>query len=257
MLLQADADRTTHTAGQSSRCSSLEPDWDDWRGKSFVPASPAKVRLRGVSRSSLRLTLPCAAANEFSLFMLICSAFILNSTVEVNEFALHPYLHSFSNSRSIADLLSPVLIPDVLPGSIDGGPADFSFAAGDFLQIYRSPSEAASWDSLVTCFFIDTARNVVDYIEMIWRLLKPGGTWVNCGPTLWHFENSSEGASSVELTLDDVKALARRVGFVVEVSGVSRCSVLLCEAHRLTSAVAGRAGSQDKLHVQPFLAAQA
>lgn len=40
---------------------------------------------------------------------------------------------------------------------------------------------AETWDSIVTCFFIDTARNIVEYLERIHRMLKKGGTWINCG----------------------------------------------------------------------------
>lgn len=34
---------------------------------------------------------------------------------------------------------------------------------------------AGAWDSVVTCFFIDTAHNIVEYLEVIARALKPGG----------------------------------------------------------------------------------
>lgn len=34
---------------------------------------------------------------------------------------------------------------------------------------------AGLWDAVVTCFFIDTAHNVVEYIEIISRILKDGG----------------------------------------------------------------------------------
>lgn len=99
-----------------------------------------------------------SAANEFSLFMLICSSHILNNTTASDQYALHPYLHSFSNSRSREDLLTPVLVPDVLPSSIEGGLADFSFAAGDFLEVYGGEGEKGRWEAVVTCFFVDTAR---------------------------------------------------------------------------------------------------
>lgn len=33
----------------------------------------------------------------------------------------------------------------------------------------------------MTCFFIDTARNIVHYLETIHGLLKPGGLWINLG----------------------------------------------------------------------------
>ena len=34
---------------------------------------------------------------------------------------------------------------------------------------------AGSWDAVVTCFFIDTAHNIIEYIEIISRILKDGG----------------------------------------------------------------------------------
>ncbi len=41
-----------------------------------------------------------------------------------------------------------------------------------------------SWDSICTAFFIDTAHNVIKYIETIWAILKPGGFWINIGEHL-------------------------------------------------------------------------
>ena len=38
-----------------------------------------------------------------------------------------------------------------------------------------------TWDCVVTSFFIDTAHNVIDYIENIWKILKPGAYWINLG----------------------------------------------------------------------------
>jgi ubiquinone/menaquinone biosynthesis C-methylase UbiE len=37
------------------------------------------------------------------------------------------------------------------------------------------------WDAVVTCFFIDTAKNIVDYLETIHKVLKKGGVWINAG----------------------------------------------------------------------------
>lgn len=51
-----------------------------------------------------------------------------------------------------------------------------------FLQFYTSKSIffsffnfAGVWDAIVTCFFLDTAHNIVEYIEIISRILKDGG----------------------------------------------------------------------------------
>ncbi|SCZ88523.1 BZ3500_MvSof-1268-A1-R1_Chr2-1g04466 [Microbotryum saponariae] len=160
-------------------------------------------------------------ANEFSLYMIfkqqtnhVLDPF--HSTTSINAHTIHPYLHSFSNIRTNADLLGSVQIPDVDPSTIAStSSGEFSFAAGDFLEIYAQPSQQAHFDVIVTCFFIDTAKNIVEYLERIWSLLKEDGVWINCGPTLWHFENT-EGCNSIELSLEDIKALAKRVGFVLE-----------------------------------------
>ncbi|GAA5825913.1 hypothetical protein JCM5353_004551 [Sporobolomyces roseus] len=190
---------------------------------SLTPAEKAETRClvpgAGLGRLAweiVRSGFSCQA-NEFSLHMLIASAFILNSTTRTNEFPIYPYLHSFSNIRTKEDLLSPSWIPDVAPNEIvgeEGGESkgDFSFAAGDFLELYGEG--AADWDACVTCFFIDTARSIPHYLETIYGLLKPGGTWINCGPSLWHFENDLE-ARSIELPLHDVKELAKRIGFEI------------------------------------------
>lgn len=79
---------------------------------------------------------------------LIASSFILNHCSTPNEFPLHPYLHSFSNIRSRADLLAPCLLPDVAPSDIAGSEAEFSFAAGDFLEVYGDAPGAFRADPL-------------------------------------------------------------------------------------------------------------
>jgi carnosine N-methyltransferase len=43
-------------------------------------------------------------------------------------------------------------------------------------------SSQGTYDGVVTCFFIDTAVHVFDYLQASHRLLKPGGVWINHGP---------------------------------------------------------------------------
>jgi len=112
------------------------------------------------------------------------------------------------------------------------------------------------WDAIVTCFFIDTvsppprlsitihlysyridqAKNIVNYLRTFHKILVPGGVWINLGslfftwkgfgshfgqilnlgPLLWHWENSGTDPS-IELDLEQVKALAEEVGFEIQV----------------------------------------
>ena len=42
-------------------------------------------------------------------------------------------------------------------------------------------TSSSEWDCVASCFFIDTAHNVIDYLERIHTILKPGGFWINFG----------------------------------------------------------------------------
>lgn len=172
--------------------------------------------------------------NEFSLYMLLASHLILNKTTSANSHRIYPWVHTMSNWRRSDDVLEEICVPDVDPAQLladqspegDGATSrpEFSMSAGDFLQVYSAPSERGAWDVICTCFFLDTARNPISYLEVIHSCLKPNGIWINLGPLLWHFEGSGpekredgevvEG--SIELTLEEVLGVMMGVGFVVE-----------------------------------------
>ncbi|KAL7284714.1 hypothetical protein ACG7TL_002020 [Trametes sanguinea] len=160
--------------------------------------------------------------NEFSHYMLLASFYMLNRTDEVHQHTIYPYVHSFSNIVNDEGLLRPIKIPDVLPSSLPPG-SDFSLVAGecDFEEIYgdddndASEPHAGQWDAVMTCFFIDTAKNIVNYLRIIHRILAPGGVWINLGPLLWHWENNTTNDPSIELTLEELKVLARKIGFEI------------------------------------------
>ncbi|KAM3868148.1 carnosine N-methyltransferase [Diretmus argenteus] len=150
--------------------------------------------------------------NEWSFFMLFSSNFVLNRCDKVNSLTLYPWIHQFSNNKKSSDQTRPISFPDVDPQSLPPT-SDLSMVAGDFLEIYNEPD---SWDCVATCFFIDTAHNVMDYVETIWKILKPGGVWVNLGPLLYHFENMANELS-VELSYEDIRAAIIKYGFHIEV----------------------------------------
>lgn len=50
-----------------------------------------------------------------------------------------------------------------------------------FLNNFKFLLLLASWDCVATSYFIDTAINILAYIEKIYHILKPGGHWINLG----------------------------------------------------------------------------
>lgn len=148
--------------------------------------------------------------NEFSFFMLFASNFVLNKCRGVNVYKIYPWIHHYCNNLRNGDQTQYILFPDVNPSDL---PADssFSMAAGDFLEVY---SENDVWDCVATCFFLDTANNIITYIETIWNILKPGGIWVNLGPLLYHFADM-QNENSIEPSYETVREIIQSVGFVM------------------------------------------
>lgn len=214
-----------------------------------------RVLVPGAGLGRLIFELACAGyeaqGNEISYHQLLASSFILNHTGPGTRFPLYPWALSFSNHTSRADQLQKVLVPDVHPGSAldesSRGKATHAFerlsmSAGDFCVAYKEDEHKNGFDAVATVFFIDTAPNLIAYIETVQSCLKSGGVWVNLGPLLWHFENNPPGASrngeesaqdkdglagakrglgiaeagSVELSDEEVVRLVERFGFAVE-----------------------------------------
>lgn len=148
--------------------------------------------------------------NEFSWYMLLPSQFILNSS-QPGILEICPFARPLCNQLSQKAAHRIISIPDrqLLPPP-EG--VDFSMTAGDFLEIYSKPDECGAWDSLVSCYFLDTAPNVLRYLRLFWSLLKPGGVWINHGPLQYHFEGSKT-EMSIELIWEEIKLAAERIGF--------------------------------------------
>lgn len=103
--------------------------------------------------------------NEYSLFMLIASNFVLNRCEIDNQYTMYPWVHQTVNNLTRSDPVTPITFPDVSPTQQPPS-GTFNMVAGDFLQVYQDPDH---WDCVATCFFIDCANNVVEFIENIFK----------------------------------------------------------------------------------------
>uniref|UniRef100_A0A915HT62 carnosine N-methyltransferase n=1 Tax=Romanomermis culicivorax TaxID=13658 RepID=A0A915HT62_ROMCU len=74
--------------------------------------------------------------NEFSLFMLFGSNYILNHCKAINSVTIYPFVHQWTNNLSYEDQVRPVSIPDVETSSPMPDGVKFCMSAGDFTEIY-------------------------------------------------------------------------------------------------------------------------
>lgn len=161
-----------------------------------------------------------AQGNEFSYHMLEGSKWVLNETWATNTHTIYPFVLSLAHRSGARDHMRGVQIPDVCPSEVlcPGGVMpvgmEFSMCAGEFVDVYQD--QQAEWEAVLTCFFVDTAKNIFLYIRTIANMIRPGGLWSNLGPLLYHYAEQPD-AISIELSWEEVKpAIAKYFDFKEE-----------------------------------------
>lgn len=163
---------------------------------------------------------------EVSQFAIQTYNFLLNRTTHTHQYTIYPWATDWQHQRSVEDMIAPITIPDVLPNA-----SNVQLIEGDFTQSLLDPAYAQKYNAVVTLYFIDTARNFLDYCETIQRVLKPGGLWINLGrecSILSVFVSIHDGNNtriialkwgaygSLQLTAEEVLRLVEITGFDID-----------------------------------------
>ncbi|KAH8584104.1 uncharacterized protein ELE39_000392 [Cryptosporidium sp. chipmunk genotype I] len=151
--------------------------------------------------------------NEISYAMLLGSNFALNYMFKVNSIVIHPYILSLSNRPKKDDNLRSIHIPDICVNEYIKQGHDLSMCAGDFVEIYSKQVQA--WDAILTCFFLDTAKNIITYIRTITNLLPQNGVWINLGPLLYHYSGLNN-VISIEPSWEEIKLIISKYFKIVK-----------------------------------------
>jgi carnosine N-methyltransferase len=166
-----------------------------------------------------------AQGNEFSYFMLLMGDYIMNHSSSARCHTVYPWLGESCNMMSREEEFQGIAFPDIYPNeAVQNAPGqvNMSVAAGEFLQCYDNEKNYGTWDGVATCFFIDTAPNVIEYVEAISKMLKTGGIWTNVGPLEYHwktfrdndiYERDPRYLESIELAYADIKRIILSYGF--------------------------------------------
>ncbi|OAQ93803.1 hypothetical protein VFPFJ_02966 [Purpureocillium lilacinum] len=217
------------------------------RERTRLPDSgPLKVLVPGAGLGRLVFEL-CrsgyvAEGNEISYHQLMASSYILNECQAAGKHTIYPWVHTFSNHLTRANHLRGYKVPDIHPATTLAADSQtvggMSMCAADFLCLYGDDAHQEAYDAVASVFFLDTAPNLIRYLEVIYHCLRPGGVLINIGPLLWHFEHNPPGnhgtdddgdgqhdlknssgiadPGSFELSNEEVMALLGKLGFEVE-----------------------------------------
>ena len=148
-------------------------------------------------------------ANDFCYIYILCDDYLINY-LHKNEFQFCPSIHSFSNYYSEASVLKKYSFPDVdIRDELQKAEAKpIKFIKGDFLLRYKGKKDL--YDCIVTLFFIDVSKNIVEYVEIMHDLLKKGGVWVNLGCLDYYH---SKYNNSIDLTWDELRLVIQNYDF--------------------------------------------
>ena len=148
-------------------------------------------------------------ANDFFFFYILCDDYLFNYSHK-NEFQFCPSIHSFSNNYSEASVIKRYSFPDVdIREELKKSEAKpIKFVKGDFLLLYKGQKDL--YDCIVTLFFIDVSKNIVEYVEIMHDLLKKGGVWINLGCLDYYH---SKWHNSIDLTWDELRLVIQNYDF--------------------------------------------
>ncbi|KAF9762207.1 hypothetical protein IL306_003500 [Fusarium sp. DS 682] len=137
--------------------------------------------------------------NEWSMYMNIAYRFIEANRAQ-NTHSFHPFIDGWSHHATESDMTRKLTFPDTSLNS-----TSVVLIEGDFTTVFDD--KTGHYDVIVTYFFIDTARNLMSYLDTIKKVLKPGGHWINLGPLLYGT------GPFVQLTLEEIVQVTEAMGF--------------------------------------------
>ena len=154
-------------------------------------------------------------ANELSICMSAAAYRLLHGQVKG---VVHPFAFDFLiNEVKSTDRYQQIEFPDTRDDFIETliedeglSSGSLSYTIGDFVEIYAQREFKGRYGSVITCFFIDTASNIYEYILVIRNALKSGGVWINVGPLQWH-QNSKLNPSA-----DELRTIIESMGFQIK-----------------------------------------
>lgn len=176
-------------------------------GRNRSMTTPLKILVPGAGLGRLGYGIDRAGGfevtlNEWSMYMNLAYRFV-DSLPAGQYHSFHPFIESWSHHATTEDMQRAATFPDV---SISK--SSLVMVEGDFSTAFATQKN--HYDFVVTHFFIDTARNLMDYLETIHDVLKSGAYWINTGPLLY-------GTGPwVQLSLDEIIAVIEDMGFVLE-----------------------------------------
>ena len=147
--------------------------------------------------------------NDFCYIYILFCDYLFNYSTKNSEIFC-PNIDSFSNTFDSELVIKKYSFPDVdIREELKNANAKkIIFTKGDFLKLYKGQKE--KYNAIITLFFIDVSKNIIEYVEIMHDLLKPGGVWINLGCLDYFYSRQN---LSIDLTWDELRHVILEYGF--------------------------------------------
>mmetsp|Transcript_39056 Transcript_39056/g.103249 ORF Transcript_39056/g.103249 Transcript_39056/m.103249 type:complete len:447 (+) Transcript_39056:44-1384(+) len=192
---------------------------------------PTRILVPGLGLGRLAFELTMAGyeveGNEASPLFLTVLDWLFNAAPD--PLTICPGSHFFQHNLTVAEQYMEARVPGLQPGvNMRGAGRRLRVTAGDFVQAYRGGARGR-FDGVVTCFFLDTCDDLVDYVEAIDAAVAPGGVWVNFGPLKYKHN------VKLKLAWDELRRGWSNLGYVFGEDRVVRTAYHLPAGRRMNT----------------------
>ena len=184
--------------------------------KNYMKNNNIKVLVPGTGCSRMAFELAKRGfdveVNDFCFIYILCDDYLFNYSHK-NEFQFCPSIHSFSNSYTESVVYKKFSFPDLdIREELEkSGAKPITFIKGDFLLKYKGIKD--QYDAVVTLFFIDVSKNIIELVEIMHDILKSGGVWINLGCLDYYHSPQHD---SIDLTWDELRQVIINYDFEIK-----------------------------------------
>ncbi|ODV95245.1 hypothetical protein PACTADRAFT_2950 [Pachysolen tannophilus NRRL Y-2460] len=149
---------------------------------------------------------------EFSSLMFLFNEFVysnLNNNFKNNykpkKYQLFPYIHTYSNHLTTENQIRSIEF-----NQLSSKPLNLKISNENFNNFILKNDDEYDNIVIVTVFFMDTAENIIDYLDTMDKIVSPikgKKIWINIGPLKYGT------APKVELNLQEIQDLRKSYGW--------------------------------------------
>ena len=172
-------------------------------------------------------------ANDRNYLFILVADYLFNYSKK-NENCICPRISSFCSSYTEESVLKKYYFPDVDIGEdLKNVKKDsITITKLNFEEEYKNKKDL--FNCVITVFSTEEAKNIINFTEIVYNILKKGGIWINIGGLSNIYSKNGEG---IDLTWEESKHVIINSGFEIKREETPVVPYCRLEGHSMPFAV--------------------